>query len=100
MLPPAPLSTTIPYGLDKLERLRAARRRNAIKLGYASRAITYLVGEKAAMSDPLPDTSCAAMLEGPDRVTRAMNYNMYLYQAFGEAAGQAAEIHDHSQGRL
>jgi hypothetical protein len=74
-----------PYGLDKLNDYVQRVGATAIKLGYAARPITYLIGEKAAVSDPLPDDSCAAALQGPNRVMRAANYDVYLYQTFGDA---------------
>jgi hypothetical protein len=76
-----------PYGLDKLNDYARRVGPTAIKLGYAARPVTYLTGEKAALSDPLPDTSCAAMTEGSDRITRAANYNTYLHQIYGETLG-------------
>jgi hypothetical protein len=72
------------YGLDKLNDYARRVGATAIKLGYASRAVTYLTGERVAVNDPLPDESCAAALEGQNRVTRAVNYDVYLYQTFGE----------------
>ncbi len=32
------------------------------------------------------DNSCAAQLQGPDRMTRGATYNMYLGISFGDAA--------------
>lgn len=75
-----------PYGIDKLNNYAQRVGATAIKLGYAARPVTYLVGEKAAVSDPLPDDSCAATLQGANRILRAANYNAYLAQAFGDDA--------------
>lgn len=73
-----------PYGVDKLNDYVRRVGATAIKLSYASRNITYLIGEKTSTSDPLPDNSCAAMLQGTDRNIRANYYNAYLNLAFGE----------------
>ncbi len=81
-----PTYNLYPYGLESLNEYGRRAGVNAVKLGYVSRAVIYLVGEQAALGDRMPDGSCAALLEGPDRVSRAMNYNLYLNMIFGEAA--------------
>jgi hypothetical protein len=73
-----------PYGLEQLNDYARRSGANAIKLRYASRSITYLIGAQVAQNDPLPDNNCSALLEGADRVTRAANYNVYLHIVFGD----------------
>lgn len=72
------------YGLEKLNDYVRRVGANDIKLKYATREITYLVGEKAGTGDPFPETGCAAMLQGLDRPARALNYSIYLSQLYGE----------------
>ncbi len=74
------------YGLDSLNEYAQHAGASAIRLRYIERHIVYLAGEKVAENDPLPDVSCAARLEGPDRLARAMNYDIYLNTIFGESA--------------
>jgi len=76
------------YGLDKLNPYARRLGANAIRLSYASRHIFYLIGEKAGMEDYFPDSSCAASLQGVDRVARARNYDDYLTTIFGEDVGK------------
>ncbi|MDX2028357.1 MAG: hypothetical protein SFW62_06955 [Alphaproteobacteria bacterium] len=76
------------YGLDNANAYIRRAGANAIKLNYPLREVFYLTGEKAAGPDILADTSCAALLEGPDRIARAANYKLYLSMLFGETAGK------------
>jgi hypothetical protein len=48
--------------------------------------VTYLIGANAAEGDAMADSSCAALLQGPNRVARWAAYNMYLTVTFGDAA--------------
>lgn len=75
-----------PYGLDNPNTYVKHAGTGAIKLRYVTRNVTYIVGEKAAEGDALADNSCAAMLQGPNRVARQTAYNMYLTVTFGDAA--------------
>jgi hypothetical protein len=75
-----------PYGLDNPNAYVKRAGIGAIKLRYTSRPVTYLVGERAAEGDALADNSCAAALQGPNRVARWTAYNMYLTVTFGDAA--------------
>ncbi len=74
-----------PYGLENpnayVKRVGSA----AIKLRYVTRPVTYVTGEKIQEDVP-PDASCAAQLQGSDRLTRQSGYNMYLKVTFGDAA--------------
>ena len=75
-----------PYGTDNLNAYAKRAGVNAIKMRFASRQVGYLVGENASKNDPAPDTSCAALLQGADRPSRAMNYDIYTGILYGEAA--------------
>ena len=81
-----PLYNAWPYGLEGLPPYARRIGANAIKLGYVSRPVAYLSGTAAGANDPAPDTSCAALAEGPDRAARAANYAQYLPSIFGDAA--------------
>jgi hypothetical protein len=72
------------YGLQNLNDYSRRLGANAARLNYSAKRITYMAGEKIAGDERLPDTDCAALLEGPDRLTRAMNYDVYLDMLFGE----------------
>ncbi|MFY9288808.1 MAG: hypothetical protein WAO98_09950 [Alphaproteobacteria bacterium] len=74
-----------PYGLDNLNPYGRLVGPHAIKLRFVTRPIVYLLGEQAAQGDQLPDNSCAALLEGMERVARGLNYNLYLKVIFGDA---------------
>ena len=73
------------YGLDNLNDYAQHTGASEIRLRYPERRVIYLAGEKVAENDPLPDVSCAARLQGPDRLARAMNYDIYLSTIFGES---------------
>ena len=77
---------TWPYGLEGLNGYAKRAGVNAIKTRFAMRQIAYLVGDKSGKNDPAPDTSCAALLQGADRPTRAVNYVTYTSLLFGEDA--------------
>lgn len=75
------------YGLQNLNPYARRLGANEIRLRYAARRIVYLAGERAAGNDLFPDLSCAGLLQGPDRLARAMNYDIYLNTIFGETIG-------------
>jgi hypothetical protein len=81
-----------PYGLENLNGYARHEGLNAIKTRFATRQIAYLVGENASKNDPAPDTSCAAMLQGGDRPSRAVNYTTYIGLLFGEAASAHEDL--------
>jgi hypothetical protein len=80
-----------PYGLDGLNHYMQRVGVNAIKLRYAARHVTYVIGEHAAVDDPAPDGTCAALLQGADRAARMQNYAKYLDIIYG---GAARETHN------
>lgn len=81
-----PAYNAYPYGLDNPNDYVKRVGAGAIKLRYLSRSVTYLAGEKAAEGDALVDNSCAAILQGPNRVARLTGYNMYMNVTFGDAS--------------
>ena len=83
---------TWPYGLDNLNAYAKRSGVNAIKTRFATRLVGYLAGENAGKADPSPDNSCAAVFQGADRPTRAINYATYTGILFGEAAGRTQNL--------
>jgi pimeloyl-ACP methyl ester carboxylesterase len=81
-----------PYGLDNLNAYARRAGGNAIKTRFAARQVAYLVGQDVTKSDPAPDSGCAAMFQGPDRVTRAVNFATYAHVLYGEAATQLQNL--------
>ncbi|HUY69383.1 MAG TPA: hypothetical protein VMV79_08800, partial [Alphaproteobacteria bacterium] len=81
------------YGLNGLDAYGARVGANAIRLRYPSRHVIYLAGAKVAGDDRFPDTSCAALLEGPDRLARAMEYDLYLRTIFGDSVSADHRFH-------
>lgn len=72
-----------PYGLENLPPYAKRKGANAVKTTYASKHIIFMDGETAAQGDPAPDTSCAAMAEGADRVKRLTVYDSYVRTLYG-----------------
>ncbi len=72
------------YGINNLNDYARRIGVNEIRLRYPSRQMVYLIGDKSGVDDRFPDTNCAAMMQGPDRFTRAKNYNLYLSTIFGD----------------
>jgi len=70
------------YGLTELNAYASRAGSNAIRLRYPSRSVTYITGEKIQSDDHFPDASCAAMLQGANRLVRLMNYDLYLNAIF------------------
>jgi len=81
-----------PYGLDGLNAYAKRAGMNAIKTRFAMRQVAYLVGADAGKNDPAPDTGCAALFQGVDRPTRAVNYVTYTGLLFGEAAAKRQDL--------
>lgn len=75
-----------PYGLENPNDYVKHAGVGAIKLRYTTRSVTYLVGDKAAEGDALADNSCAALLQGLNRVARMSAYKMYLQVTFGDTS--------------
>jgi len=72
-----------PYGLDKLNSYARRVGTNAAKTNYAMHVITYL---NAPGKDTLPESYCAALMQGSDSASRATNYNAYLQSLYGDVA--------------
>jgi hypothetical protein len=73
-----------PYGLEHLNAYAGKTGANAIKLKAATRNVTYLVSVPSP-GDAGADGSCAALLQGRDAATRALNYSIYLSLMYGDA---------------
>ena len=54
---------------------------NAAKTSYATRFVVYL---NAAAGDAVADSSCAALIQGGDSATRAVNFQQYLHSLYGD----------------
>ena len=51
-----------------------------------TRHVIYLMGTDVPGGDTTPDSSCAAALEGDNRLSRAEHYGQYLDMLFGDTA--------------
>ena len=73
------------YGLEKLEGYAAGMNPEQVRRQFASRDVTYLVGElDTRTDDPTLDKSCPAQAQGPNRRERGTafwNYIKRRYQA-------------------
>lgn len=68
------------YGLEQPPAYLASQRLDAVQLfrRYASRNVTYLVGERDTHADSkVMDHSCAAEAQGPNRLERQLGYLRY-----------------------
>ena len=70
-----------PYGMDNLNSYARKSGKNASKLSYGLRAVTYVV---AKGNDSVPDSGCQAMLQGSSGFERGSNYQQYLSSLYGE----------------
>lgn len=82
--PPCAEANLWPYGLDGLNAYAKRTGGNAIKLRYPARKVSVLIGDHVARNDPAPDTSCAALAQGADRLSRAKAYAAHLQSLFGD----------------
>ena len=76
-----PAYNTYPYGLENLTPYARRGGSNAAKTNYAKRIVAYL---NAPTPDPVPDTTCAALVQGVDVNARTDNYKHYLQFLYGE----------------
>ncbi len=74
-----------PFGVDKLNAYARRRGANAAKVDYATRSITYL---NAKGPDPMPESSCAALVQGISGAERAERYRLYLHTVYGDDAAR------------
>jgi len=72
------------YGLGARNEYLAQSSTDLITARYATRVVTYVAGAlDTDPQDPTMDRSCAARLQGVDRLTRARNYVASLTAIFG-----------------
>ncbi|MGE3622499.1 MAG: hypothetical protein AB7H77_01315 [Bdellovibrionales bacterium] len=76
------------YGISNLNAYARRRGGSAIRLDYPMRRVTYLAGKQATGGLRETDNSCAALLQGSDRLARAQNYARYIETIFGEDAAR------------
>ena len=76
-----PAYNVYPYGLDTFNAYARRAGGNAAKINYGTRVVAYL---NVPAVDTVPDTSCAAMVQGVDATIRAINYQHYLQSLYGD----------------
>jgi len=85
-----PAYNNYPYGLDNLNNYARRAGASEMRLHFSGRSVIYLLGGQADRNQAAPgtwlDESCAALLEGPDRMSRAANYSTYMGIVFGDEA--------------
>ncbi|MCL2473306.1 MAG: hypothetical protein FWF23_00105 [Alphaproteobacteria bacterium] len=69
-----------PFGMDNLNTYARKTGKNAARVNYGTRAVTYITAKGA---EPVSDSSCAAMLQGASVFERADNYQKYLSSVYG-----------------
>jgi pimeloyl-ACP methyl ester carboxylesterase len=69
---------TYKYGMAGRSGYAAAMTPDEALRTYVSRDVTLLSGEDDIVDDGNVDTSCAALLQGPNRAARAVNYAAYI----------------------
>jgi len=70
------------YGLDALTSYPEETGAVAIRDQYPGRHVTYLLGELDTTDEHHMDTTCAAMVQGPNRRQRGLSYFERLNQTF------------------
>lgn len=86
LMPPGgdcPANNDYPYGLFALGDYARRVGASEMRLRYPERKVVYLVGNRI-VNDPYLDQSCAARLQGKDRLARGQNYARHLMQSFGD----------------
>ncbi|WP_060929991.1 hypothetical protein [Granulicoccus phenolivorans] len=82
------------YGTDKLTGFAAKVGANTMRERYGERTVWYLIGLKDNdPRSPSMDQSCAAMVQGSNRVERAMRYYGYLETVYGKDVYQRHTQH-------
>jgi pimeloyl-ACP methyl ester carboxylesterase len=71
------------YGLEKLSGYAARLTPEKIRSQYASRPVTYLIGELDTLPIAGFDSTCVAMAQGPDRFARAKAYFEHVTKRHG-----------------
>ena len=81
-----------PYGLDDLTPYARRTGGDALRLRYPERQVFYFAGDQI-INDAFLDSSCAAVAQGKDRLSRTQAYQRHIAQSFGQAAdGQTFKI--------
>ncbi len=81
-----------PYGLENLTPYARRIGGDAVRLRYPERQVFYFAGDKI-INDTFLDSSCAAVAQGKDRLSRTQAYQMHIAQSFGQSAdGQTFKI--------
>ena len=70
-----------PYGLKFRPRYSSALSDTQVARNLATRRVTYLLGEADVLPLGVFDTSCAAMAQGANRLTRGLAFHAYVNQA-------------------
>jgi acetyl esterase/lipase len=70
------------YGLANRTGYSAAESDDTLKSNLARRNVTYLLGDQDRYPIAGFDSSCPAMAQGPDRLTRGITYWNYINQRF------------------
>lgn len=83
-----PLYNAYPYGLEKPNAYVQRAGVGAIKLRASSRNMAVLVGGQVAQGDARADSSCAALLQGTNRMERSNAYQKYLLVTYGDDASK------------
>lgn len=81
------------YGLDNRPPYAARLTVPDLAARYAARHVTYLIGSSDdSMTTPSLDRSCGALLQGPERKTRAHRYHEHLVATFGPGITQRQRL--------
>jgi hypothetical protein len=70
-----------PYGMDNLNPYAKKTGKNAARVSYGTKAVTYIMAKGA---DTVSDLNCQAMLQGSSGFERAENYQRYLSSIYNE----------------
>lgn len=96
------------YGLEQRNTVGLKYRTTLIKVKYLVSDITYFLGDADTEINSWVDTSCEAMLQGPNRYERGLSYYDYMKEQYPQAehrlvvvpnvAHSAKEMYQSKQG--